>query len=217
MEIPEQYQLVRSLRLMDRTVGEKYLKRLHLKGQSTSPSLSLCCLLTSLLDLSLSRLSEIPCVGPPLRAPTGGLSLDTNAHSRSFRNQSSSVSPERRRASHSTPMSHAPSPPRALPSFSSPSNLATDPPSDYLCPISHEVNSLLFCLFLALSHLPQLMMDPVIAQDGFTYERKAIEMWFRNGNDSSPMTNEPLPSLLLIPNNNLKSQVASWNDSRRRH
>lgn len=61
------------------------------------------------------------------------------------------------------------------------------------------------------------MLDPVIAQDGFTYERKAIQMWFDNGNDTSPMTNEPLPSLVLIPNNNLKSQVTNWDDERKRY
>ena len=34
-------------------------------------------------------------------------------------------------------------------------------PRDLLCPISHA-----------------LMMDPVVAEDGFTYERQAIEQWF---------------------------------------
>src|SRR3989338_4426394 len=44
-----------------------------------------------------------------------------------------------------------------------------------LCPITQEV-----------------MMDPVVAADGHTYERCAIEMWLSN-NDRSPLTNFPLP------------------------
>lgn len=61
------------------------------------------------------------------------------------------------------------------------------------------------------------MSDPVIAQDGFTYERSAIEMWFENENITSPMTNEELPSLSLIPNFNLKSQITAWVDENRRN
>jgi len=33
----------------------------------------------------------------------------------------------------------------------------------------------------------QLMIDPVIAADGFTYEREAIELWLQ-GHDTSPRT-----------------------------
>lgn len=51
-------------------------------------------------------------------------------------------------------------------------------------------------------------MDPVIAADGFTYERSAIENWIaRKG--TSPMTNEPLPHLGLTPNRFAKSAVQS--------
>lgn len=43
------------------------------------------------------------------------------------------------------------------------------------------------------------MRDPVIASDGFTYERYAIENWLsRKG--TSPMTNEQLPNLELVTN-----------------
>ncbi|GMH69495.1 hypothetical protein TrRE_jg392, partial [Triparma retinervis] len=45
--------------------------------------------------------------------------------------------------------------------------------------------------------------DPVIASDGFTYEREAIEQWLR-GNNRSPQTNQMLPNRLLIPNKTLK-------------
>jgi hypothetical protein len=39
----------------------------------------------------------------------------------------------------------------------------------------------------------ELMQDPVIALDGHTYEREAIEKWFECSN-SSPLTNEKLDS-----------------------
>jgi hypothetical protein len=43
----------------------------------------------------------------------------------------------------------------------------------FLCPIRMEI-----------------MKDPVVAADGHTYERGAIEDWFARGNSSSPMTRE---------------------------
>ncbi len=41
-------------------------------------------------------------------------------------------------------------------------------------------------------HLTQdLMQDPVVASDGYSYERAAIEKWLLT-RDTSPMTNAPL-------------------------
>ncbi|KAK9828504.1 hypothetical protein WJX72_000430 [[Myrmecia] bisecta] len=50
------------------------------------------------------------------------------------------------------------------------------------CPITHD-----------------LYLDPVIAEDGHTYDRAAIEEWF-SMHDTSPMTNQVLASKVLIPN-----------------
>jgi len=50
------------------------------------------------------------------------------------------------------------------------------------------------------------MRDPVIAADGYTYERSAIEAWLRK-KQSSPMTNAPLEHLNLIPNHSLRSTI----------
>jgi hypothetical protein len=48
--------------------------------------------------------------------------------------------------------------------------------------------------------LKETMTDPVIAEDGFTYERSAIETWFSRRKDPiSPMTGNPI-SKTLIPN-----------------
>ena len=69
-----------------------------------------------------------------------------------------------------------------------------EPPEDFLCPITYVI-----------------MDDPVIAMDGYTYERLAIETWFR-ANQTSPMTNVVLDdTLTLIPNFTMRSLIASWN------
>lgn len=63
-------------------------------------------------------------------------------------------------------------------------------PDEYLCPITREV-----------------MHDPVIAADGYTYERTAIESWLSTGRRTSPMTNGLLKHNRLTPNNTLKSLI----------
>ncbi|XP_054237119.1 WD repeat, SAM and U-box domain-containing protein 1 isoform X2 [Indicator indicator] len=46
--------------------------------------------------------------------------------------------------------------------------------------------------------------------DGYSYEREAMENWITNKRRSSPMTNLPLPSLLLTPNRTLKMAISRW-------
>ena len=43
------------------------------------------------------------------------------------------------------------------------------------------------------------MTDPVVAADGHTYERAAIEAWLKS-HQTSPMTREPLAHKNLVPN-----------------
>ena len=45
-----------------------------------------------------------------------------------------------------------------------------------------------------------VMADPVMAMDGHSYDRKAIEEWFNKGNTTSPNTGVELKSKELIPN-----------------
>lgn len=66
------------------------------------------------------------------------------------------------------------------------------PPNHFICPILKDV-----------------MDDPCVAGDGYTYDRKAIEEWLEE-NDTSPMTNMPLPNKNLIPNYTLLSAVVEW-------
>ncbi|NP_001168289.1 putative U-box domain protein kinase family [Zea mays] len=77
----------------------------------------------------------------------------------------------------------------------SPSSLSESDgaPSYFLCPILKEV-----------------MRDPQISGDGFTYEAEAIREWLRSGHDTSPMTNLKLPTQQLVPNHALRSAIHEW-------
>ena len=54
-----------------------------------------------------------------------------------------------------------------------------------------------------------LMVDPVVASDGFTYERNSIEQWMQ-GNNVSPLTSQPFEHKVLIPNSFMRKQIAAW-------
>ncbi|XP_017279951.1 WD repeat, SAM and U-box domain-containing protein 1 [Kryptolebias marmoratus] len=72
----------------------------------------------------------------------------------------------------------------------------SEAPDEFLCPITRE-----------------LMKDPVIAADGYSYERVSIESWIRGKNKTSPMTNLPLQTTLLTPNRSLKMAITRWKTS----
>ena len=73
-----------------------------------------------------------------------------------------------------------------------------EPPDEFVCPITIE-----------------LMTDPVLATDGHTYERSAIERWFATGKMSSPKTGEPLEATAVFPNHSLRSMIRDWEEVRR--
>ncbi|CAL5090322.1 unnamed protein product [Urochloa decumbens] len=66
-------------------------------------------------------------------------------------------------------------------------------PSYFICPIVQDV-----------------MRDPLIAADGFTYEAEAIREWLDSGHRTSPMTNLELPHRDLLPNHALRSAIQEW-------
>ena len=65
--------------------------------------------------------------------------------------------------------------------------LISDP--EFLCPITMEA-----------------MTDPVFAADGHVYDRASIES-FLETHDTSPLTNEPLATKSLTPNDALRSRL----------
>jgi len=69
------------------------------------------------------------------------------------------------------------------------------PPADFICPITTE-----------------LMSDPVMAADGHSYERSAIERWLAT-KSTSPMTGEALVHSFLAPNHTLRRQIREWEEA----
>lgn len=68
-------------------------------------------------------------------------------------------------------------------------------PNLFMCPISYEI-----------------MIDPVVATDGHTYERRAIQRWFEQQQEqgvqlTSPKTGQILDSARLIPNHAVRAQI----------
>ncbi|CAH0369024.1 unnamed protein product [Pelagomonas calceolata] len=72
-------------------------------------------------------------------------------------------------------------------------------PDGLVCPLSLEIYE-----------------DPVVAADGFSYERREIEAWLGRGNRTSPKTNEELPHTFLTPNRDLKSTCQDFLDDVRK-
>lgn len=67
------------------------------------------------------------------------------------------------------------------------------PPPYFICPIFQEV-----------------MQDPHVAADGFTYEAEALRGWLDSGHDTSPMTNLKLEHNNLVTNHALRSAIQEW-------
>lgn len=54
-----------------------------------------------------------------------------------------------------------------------------------------------------------VMKDPVLASDGYTYDRPSIMQWLKS-KTTSPATGEEMDANKLVPNHQLKSQIQSW-------
>ena len=71
-----------------------------------------------------------------------------------------------------------------------------EPPADFICPITTEI-----------------MVEPVVAADGQSYERTAIERWLAT-KSTSPLTGGELERSILIPNHNLRRTIREWQEAR---
>ncbi|CAO2838760.1 unnamed protein product [Amaranthus hypochondriacus] len=76
------------------------------------------------------------------------------------------------------------------------SNAQSATPAHFICPIRKDV-----------------MEDPYVAADGYTYDRKAIEQWLTE-NDTSPTTNQTLPHKFIMPNTTLLEAIKQWKSKR---
>lgn len=58
----------------------------------------------------------------------------------------------------------------------------------------------------------EVMKNPHVAADGFSYELEAMEEWLGMGHDTSPMTNLRLKHKYLTPNHTLRSLIQEWHN-----
>jgi len=72
-----------------------------------------------------------------------------------------------------------------------------EPPDDFFCPITTEV-----------------MSEPVMAADGQSYERSAIERWLAT-KSTSPLTGEALENTGLFPNYSLRRMIRQWQEGQK--
>ena len=81
--------------------------------------------------------------------------------------------------------------------FGSACGSADDPPSQFVCPITHE-----------------LMADPCLTADGQCYSREGIEMWMKARSPAtSPVTGLVLTSRTLTPNIALRQLIEQWREA----
>ncbi|CAN6860666.1 unnamed protein product [Brassica oleracea] len=72
------------------------------------------------------------------------------------------------------------------------SSASKQPPRHFLCPLLKDV-----------------MSDPCVAADGYTYDRRAIEEWMED-HCTSPVTNLPLQNIKLLPNHSVCAAIVEW-------
>ncbi|KAI9180829.1 hypothetical protein LWI28_008528 [Acer negundo] len=65
---------------------------------------------------------------------------------------------------------------------------------------------------LICHQIGEVMQDPVVAADGYTYEAEAMKGWLEIRHDTSPMTNLRLPYHQVVPNHSLRSAIQEWLD-----
>ena len=54
------------------------------------------------------------------------------------------------------------------------------------------------------------MIDPVLLDDGYTFDRQNILKWFEKGNKINPLTGKEVGSKKLIPNRFAKSMIENY-------
>lgn len=69
-----------------------------------------------------------------------------------------------------------------------------DIPNEYFCPISKEI-----------------MLEPVVIRDGYTYEKKSIKEWFKYSN-KSPITSKMVRNKIYLNNTSLRNMIREWID-----
>ena len=67
------------------------------------------------------------------------------------------------------------------------------PPDHYVCPLTQEI-----------------MTHPVMTKYGHNFEKTALTQWLNRGNDTCPLTRQPLHLQDIISNRSLEQQIVGW-------
>ncbi|KAK8587994.1 hypothetical protein V6N13_086952 [Hibiscus sabdariffa] len=89
---------------------------------------------------------------------------------------------------------------RPLTTFHTGSDELCQPPHYFICPISQEV-----------------MTNPHMAADGYTYELHELRLWLDGGHNTSPVIGNQLAHCNLIPNHALRSAILEWRQQQQLH
>ncbi|KAG7355177.1 U-box domain containing protein [Nitzschia inconspicua] len=76
---------------------------------------------------------------------------------------------------------------------SSSEDVVENVPEEFICPLT-------LCV----------MKDPVVSNDGINYDRTAIVKWLAKGNQSCPLTRQPMKLSSLAPDNRLRKCIQHW-------
>ena len=158
----------------------------HWKKRGTCPDGDACGFAHGFEELKVGRAAAA--AGTPLRPPAAATLPTTPPQAEATPH--APLPP--RGLTVSPPRAHPASPPPPPPLALDPARGPPAPPPSFVCPLTGAI-----------------MADPVVAADGYTYERRAVEDWLNAGHDESPITLEPLLDGRLVPNHALRSAIAA--------
>ena len=90
---------------------------------------------------------------------------------------------------------------------SKPAAINSDDSDEDASPLAEGVQELAEEIVCPISHA--LPVDPVLAADGFTYDRAQIEAWLRKHN-TSPVTGAEMRTKRLVPNYPMRIQIQQY-------
>ena len=77
-----------------------------------------------------------------------------------------------------------------------------------LCSTSQVLQWVLVTAFQNMVQMQVLMNEPVIAADGYTYERAALQEWLQHST-MSPVTGQMMEHTSFLPNSAIRSTIYS--------
>lgn len=73
-----------------------------------------------------------------------------------------------------------------------------------------DVKNMMVPDYLVCRITDELMVEPVVLQSGFTYEKQQIQLHFKQNGNFDPLTREEVDPDILIPNKNIKHAIQEF-------